>query len=56
MLASGNQEGAQLIASARDAFVEGMVGACIVAGCVALIAAFLVKWKMPEDEVVDSEE
>jgi len=56
MLAAGNQEGAQLIASARDAFVEGMVGACIVAGCVALIAAFLVKWKMPEDEVVDSEE
>jgi hypothetical protein len=56
MLAAGNQEGAQLIASARDAFVEGMVGACIVAGCVALIAAFLVKWKMPEDEVLDSEE
>jgi MFS family permease len=56
MLAVGNQDGALLIASARDAFVEGMVGACIVAGCVALIAAFLVKWKMPEDEVLDSEE
>ena len=50
MLAGGNMEGADLIASAKEAFIEGMIGACIVAGCVALVAAFLVKWKMPEDD------
>jgi len=33
-----------------------MVGACIVAGCVALLAAFMVKWKMPLDEVSNEEE
>ncbi len=56
MLAKGNSEGALLIASAKDAFVEGMIGACIVAGCVALIAAFIVKWKMPEDDYSNEEE
>lgn len=56
MLAKGNSEGALLIASAKDAFVEGMIGACIVAGCVALIAAFIVKWKMPEDDFSNEEE
>ncbi len=56
MLASGNMEGADLIASAKEAFIEGMIGACIVAGCVALVAAFLVKWKMPEDDPPSEEE
>jgi len=56
MLAMGNSEGGELIASARDAFIEGMVGACIVAGCVALIAAFIVKWKMPDDDPLSEEE
>ena len=56
MLAKGNSEGALLIASAKDSFVEGMIGACIVAGCVALIAAFIVKWKMPEDDYSNEEE
>jgi EmrB/QacA subfamily drug resistance transporter len=56
MLANGNAEGGALIASAKEAFIEGMVGACIVAGCVALIAAFVVKWKMPEDEPISEEE
>ena len=50
MLEAGNQEGAILIDSAKNSFIEGMVGACIVAGCVALLAAFMVKWKMPLDE------
>ena len=56
MLAKGNSEGALLIASAKDSFVEGMIGACIVAGCVAIIAAFIVKWKMPEDDYSNEEE
>ncbi|HJM68181.1 MAG TPA: DHA2 family efflux MFS transporter permease subunit [Candidatus Thalassarchaeaceae archaeon] len=50
MLELGNPEGAELIRSARESFIEGMVGACIVAGCVALLAAIIVKWKMPHDE------
>jgi len=49
MLAAGNSEGALLIASARESFIEGMVGACIIASFVAVIAAIIVKWKMPED-------
>ena len=56
MLEAGNQEGAILIDSAKNSFIEGMVGACIVAGCVALLAAFMVKWKMPLDEVSNEEE
>mgnify|MGYP003689973545 FL=1 len=56
MLAKGNAEGGVLIANARDAYIEGMVGACIVAGCVALIAAIIVKWKMPEDVSSTAEE
>jgi MFS family permease len=51
MLELGNPEGADLIASARESFIEGMVGACLVAGCVALLAAIIVKWKMPHDEL-----
>jgi hypothetical protein len=27
-----------------------MVGACIVAGVVALMAAIIVKWKLPHDD------
>jgi hypothetical protein len=49
-------EGEELILSAQLSFIEGMVGACLVAGCVALIAAFIVKWKMPEDEPITEEE
>ncbi|HIK79002.1 MAG: MFS transporter [Methanobacteriota archaeon] len=49
MLAAGNSEGALLIASARESFIEGMVGACIIASFVAVIAAIIVKWKMPDD-------
>ena len=51
MLELGNPEGADLILSARESFIEGMVGACIVAGFVALLAAIIVKWKMPHDEL-----
>ena len=49
-------EGEELILSAQLSFIEGMVGACLVAGCVALIAAFIVKWKMPEDDPITEEE
>ena len=45
-----------LIASAREAFVQGMVGACIVAGCVALIAAIIVKLKLPNDKISITDE
>ena len=50
MLELGNPEGAELISSARESFIEGMVGACIVAGVVALLAAIIVKWKLPHDD------
>ncbi len=56
MIAQGNNEGAVLIASAKDAFIEGMIGACLVAGWVALVAAIIVKWKMPEDQDPTEEE
>tara|TARA_B110000438_G_C15819252_1_gene653525 strand:- start:1161 stop:2714 length:1554 start_codon:yes stop_codon:yes gene_type:complete len=56
MLAAGNQEGALLIQSARESFIEGMVAACVVAGIVALLAAIIVKWKMPHDELPSEEE
>jgi hypothetical protein len=55
MLAAGNPEGALLIASARESFIEGMVGACIVAAIVALLAAIIVKLKMPDDDVSEEE-
>lgn len=55
MLAAGNTEGALLIASARESFIEGMVGACVVAAIVALLAAIIVKLKMPDDDVVSEE-
>ena len=50
MLELGNPEGAELIASARESFIEGMIAACIVAGVVALLAAIIVKWKLPHDD------
>ena len=50
MIADGNMEGAELIASAKEAFLEGMIGACLVAACVAIIAAIIVKWKIPNDD------
>jgi len=49
MLALGNSDGALLIQSARESFIEGMVAACLVAGIVALVAAIIVKWKLPQD-------
>jgi MFS family permease len=55
MLAAGNSEGAMLIASARESFIEGMVGACVVAAIVALLAAIIVKLKMPEDDIISDE-
>ncbi|MGB0603049.1 MAG: hypothetical protein ACPGNS_05565, partial [Candidatus Poseidoniaceae archaeon] len=51
MIADGNMDGAELIASAKEAFLDGMIAACIVAACVAIIAAIIVKWKLPNDDV-----
>ena len=56
MLANGNQDGEILIQSARESFIEGMVAACIVAGIVAMVAAIIVKWKLPQDMPVSEEE
>ena len=55
MLELGNQDGALLITSARESFIEGMVGACIVSGIVALLAAIIVKLKLPEDNSSEEE-
>ena len=55
MLAAGNPDGALLIATARESFIEGMVGACVVAAIVALLAAIIVKLKMPGDDVSEEE-
>ena len=55
MLELGNQDGALLIASARESFIEGMIGACIVSGIVALLAAIIVKLKLPEDNSSEEE-
>jgi len=49
VLAMGNPDGALLIQSARESFIEGMVAACLVAGVVALLAAIIVKMKLPQD-------
>jgi hypothetical protein len=48
-------EGAELIASAKESFLEGMIAACLVAACVAIIAAIIVKWKLPNDDVLSDE-
>ena len=55
MLALGNSDGALLIQSARESFIEGMVAACLVAGIVALVAAIIVKWKLPQDMLASEE-
>jgi MFS family permease len=56
LLAQGNPVGGELINSAQLAFIEGMVGSCYVAGAVALIAAIIVKFKMPNDKGLTEEE
>jgi len=56
MLANGNLDGEILIQSARESFIEGMVAACILAGIVAMVAAIIVKWKLPQDMPVSEEE
>ncbi len=56
MLDNGNQDGEILIQSARESFIEGMVAACIVAGIVAMAAAIIVKWKLPQDMPISEEE
>jgi len=55
MLAAGNTDGALLIASARESFIEGMVGACVISAIIALLAAIIVKLKMPDDEIMNEE-
>ncbi len=55
MLAAGNSDGALLIASARESFIEGMVGACVIAAIIAVLAAIIVKLKMPDDEKLNEE-
>ena len=55
MIADGNMEGAELIASAKEAFLDGMIAACLVAACVAIIAAIIVKWKLPSDDVLSDD-
>ena len=56
MLSAGNSEGALLIQSARESFIEGMVAACLVGGIVALLAAIIVKLKLPNDKSLTSGE
>jgi len=56
MLEAGNPDGALLIQSARESFIDGMVAACLVAGIVALLAAIIVKWKLPQDMPASEEE
>ena len=55
MIADGNMEGTELIASAKEAFLDGMIAACLVAACVAIIAAIIVKWKLPNDDLLSDE-
>ena len=40
----------------KEAFLEGMITACLVAACVAIIAALIVKWKLPNDDYISEEE
>jgi EmrB/QacA subfamily drug resistance transporter len=47
--ADNGPDGALLIASAQEAFVEGMVGSCYITAAVAILAAIIV-WKMMPDE------
>jgi DHA2 family multidrug resistance protein-like MFS transporter len=43
----GGTDGARVTDIAREAFVAGMHGAAIIAGCVALVAAGIVYRKLP---------
>jgi hypothetical protein len=48
LIGQGNMQGSELIANARLAFMDGMVGTAMVSAGVALITAILVKFYMPE--------
>jgi len=50
---TGGVEGAELIASAREAFVEGMIGSCYITAAVAILAAIIVWTMMPDEEPKD---
>ena len=47
---TGGADGAMLIASAREAFVEGMIGSCYITAAVAILAAIIVWTMMPDEE------
>ena len=47
--AENGADGALLIVSAQDAFVEGMVGSCYITAAVAILAAIIVWTMMPEE-------
>jgi len=47
LIGQGNMQGSELIANARLAFMDGMVGTAMVSAGVALITAVLVKFYMP---------
>ena len=51
--AENRADGALLIASAQDAFVEGMVGSCYITAVVAILAAIIVWTMMPDEEPKD---
>ena len=54
LVAQGNMLGAQLIETARLAFMDGMVASAAVAGVIAFTNAVLVKMYMPK-RVIHSE-
>jgi EmrB/QacA subfamily drug resistance transporter len=48
-----NPDAPMLIASAREAFVEGMIGSCYITAVVAILAAIIVWTMMPDEEPKD---
>ena len=48
--AENGTDGALLIVSAQDAFVEGMVGSCYITAAVAVLAAIIVWTMMPDEQ------
>ena len=48
--AENGADGALLIVSAQDAFVEGMVGSCYITAAVAILAAIIVWTMMPDEQ------
>jgi hypothetical protein len=50
---TGGADGAMLIASAREAFVEGMIGSCYITAAVAILAAIIVWTMMPDENPQD---